>query len=954
MKTLKSAAMTQNIEDLVTDLRSTLITKRLRAIKDLGKLKTKEAVEPLAFTLSDRSKEVRCAAVEALSLINPDNLAEIIVSLSQDKSADVRLRVAHALSASDEALAIETLMKLVRDPKDEVANMAAKSLAKRPASSLALLIRLFAADSWKLRARAGMAVSRMGKSASEALKIASDDPDSNIRFWSVTSLGHLRDKGNAKLLLSKLHDSDPGVRIAALRALRELGDPNIASQLFEALSQPSEQVRDLIYEILKDFGTHSIPYLMDSLSGEYWVGRSLAAQALTDMGSEAVEPLVKALESQDKERRYWAIKVLGKMREKTAYTAVKRFLTDDDPEIRMAALESMGYYLDSESIPYIIDRFTDSAWVVRKHAANAVVAFGSKAVPFLIRTLKSEAEDARYWALRALGELKPIGIYPQLVKLFKDPSWTIRKTTSDLFSNYGEDALMELTSLASDNDDHETRYWVLRSLGQIKSKMSLPLLFRSLDDDSEAIRDASQKALANYGDEVVDDLFALFKSEKRRLLESVCNTFKRMDPEIIVPKLCRALGKYDEQVSFWVRRTLCGFKKESHEEILGLLNSKSDEIRRQAAICLGQFAYEDDSAAIVELMKDESWPVRIAAAEALGQLGDTDAVPVLAEALEDEDEDLAMAAMISLGKIGDERAVPGLISTLQHESWALKFQAIRILGEMRVSRAFIDLIKLLDEDTLDLKPHIIHALSRIPHSKCYDELKKRFIQEHDSEARLAYIEAFAEIGNKDIVPEIIRLSRPDNTAWEERRSAIRALGTMRIVEAKPVLIDALKEKDPTLSREALSSLEQILPKDEFELTEKTIAEAKKRQEAFTNAFNTGMKKMRGGAMAEAEKYLKEAAKINSKAPFVYSALGNLYYKTGKLIDSTKAYLMAVRLSPDDITLKLNLGMVYYRRRAYKEAIQMFEKVKESAGEKTQQGIYAYNMINKIKTEVRAS
>jgi HEAT repeat protein len=102
--------------------------------------------------------------------------------------------------------------------------------------------------------------------------------------------------------------------------------------LFEALSQPSDRVRDLVYEILKDFGTHSIPYLMDSLSNEFWMGRSLAAQALTDMGADAVAPLVSALESQDKERRYWAIKILGKMREKTAYAAIKKFLSDPDPK----------------------------------------------------------------------------------------------------------------------------------------------------------------------------------------------------------------------------------------------------------------------------------------------------------------------------------------------------------------------------------------------------------------------------------------------------------------------------------------------------------------------------------------------------------------------------------------------------------------------------------------------
>jgi HEAT repeat protein len=224
-------------------------------------------------------------------------------------------------------------MTLIRDSKDAVANMAARSLAKNPKSSLALLIRLFGDKEWKLRSRAAMAIKRMGLGAVEALKSALEDNDANVRFWAAICLGNLRDRNHSKILLEKLQDRDIGVRIAALRALREIGDPHVASKLFEALSQPSEQIRDLIYDILKDFGTHSIPYLMESLSSEYWMGRALAAQALTEMGSEAVFPLVSALESQDKERKYWAIRILGKMREKSAYSEIRKFLSDPDAAI---------------------------------------------------------------------------------------------------------------------------------------------------------------------------------------------------------------------------------------------------------------------------------------------------------------------------------------------------------------------------------------------------------------------------------------------------------------------------------------------------------------------------------------------------------------------------------------------------------------------------------------------
>lgn len=941
----------REVEDLVTDLRSTLITKRLKAVKDLGRLKTPLAVEPLAQVCSDRSREVRCAVVEALTLINPPNLTQLLLPLSHDKSADVRLRVAHSFGQSNDDDAIRSLMTLIRDSKDAVANMAARSLSRNPKSSLALLIRLFSDKEWKQRSRAAMAIKRMGTGAGEALKSALEDNDANVRFWAAICLGNLRDRSHSKILLEKLQDRDIGVRIAALRALREIGDPHVASKLFEALSQPSEQIRDLIYDILKDFGTHSIPYLMESLSSEYWMGRALAAQALTEMGSEAVFPLVSALESQDKERKYWAIRILGKMREKSAYGEIRKFLSDPDAEIRMAALEAVSSYLNPDAIPMIIERFLDPAWVVRKHACKAMVKFGGKAVPQLLSALNSIEEDVRYWALRSIGEIKPAGIYQHLIRLFKDKSWTIRKTTSDVLGTYGEEALMELTALAADSSDHEIRYWVLRSLGKIGSSISLPLLFRALEDESEAIRDAAQKALANYGSEVVDDLFALLKSDKRKLLESVCSTFQRMDKDLILPRLCRNLGKFDEHVSYWIRRTLTGFKSEARIQIVQQLSSKAEEVRRQAILCLGQIGTGDDSQLILPLLKDEFWPARIAAAETLGILADPAAVSPLLEALEDDDEDLAMSAITALGRIGDENAVPGLISTLQRESWTLKFQAIKILGELRASRAFVDLLKLLDEDTLDLKIHIIKALARINHPRCYEELKKRFEKEKELEPRLAYIEALAELGNPEIIPELVQLSRPQNI-WEERRLAIKGLGIIKAVQAKAAVIEALKDKDPVISREAMVALECILPPEEFKKTEKAFTLARKRQEEFQKAFNEGMKQMRLGALRDAEKLLKEAIKINPRAAYVYSALGNLYYKNGKLIDATKAYVMATNINPEDITLKLNLGMVYYRRRAYKEAAQVFDKVARTAGPKSQQGSYAAKMLNKIQVEMR--
>ncbi|NLI77588.1 MAG: tetratricopeptide repeat protein [Candidatus Riflebacteria bacterium] len=948
--TMKGECSVQReLEDLVTDLKSTLITKRLKAVKSLGRLKTPLAVDPLRDVLNDRSKEVRCAAVEAIATIAPPNAAEILVPLARDRSADVRLRVAYALAGTSHEEAVRCLFELIRDAKDAVAVMAAKSLARCSKAGLAQLIRQFGDKSWKVRSRSALAITRMGRAAEAAVQAAVEDPDANVRFWACLCLGHLRDRAHTKTLLDKLTDRDTGVRIAALRALREIGDPHIVSRLFEALSQPSEQVRDLIYDILKDFGTYSIPYLMDSLSSEYWMGRSLAARALAEMGTEAVAPLAEALEGQNKERKYWAIKILGQMREETAFPEIRTFLSDADSEIRMAAVQALGSFQNPDGIPLLIERFIDPSWVVRREACKSIIRYGPAAYSPLLSALGSLEEDVRYWALRAIGELKPPGAFHELLKLLRDRSWNVRKTTAEILATFGEDALIELTNLATESDA-EVRFWVLQSLGRIGSKISLPLLFKALEDPSEAIRTAAQKALANYGPVILDDLFTLFKSENRRLLESVVQTFRNMGSETVLPRLCQNLGKYDDHVNYWIRRALEAFGPTARKAVVALLESKNHEIRRQALLAMGRIGQPGDVEIVIPHLKDEHWPARIAAAETLGVLGDAAAVEPLMDALDDDDEDLALAATRSLGALGDHRAVPALLSAMGREYWTLKLTVVGILGRMRVQRAVPDLLRLLDEETIDLKVPVIKALGEIGHPDSYRPLRDRFDKETDPETRSVYIRAFADLGNPAIIPVLIDLLKPTHP-WEERRAAIKALGLLHAGEAKAPLLTALRDGDLLISREALAALKVILPPADFRKLEEAHATARKREESFQRSFQEGMRQMKLGQLGEAEKALKAAARINPKAAYVYSALGNIYYKSGKLIDATKAYVMATTVEPRDVTLKINLGMVYYRRRAYREAAETFATVARMVDPRSQQGLYAAKMLEKIKLEV---
>ncbi|MBF0545180.1 MAG: HEAT repeat domain-containing protein [Candidatus Riflebacteria bacterium] len=938
----------QDFEDLVTDLHSTLISKRLKAVKGLGKLKADLVTEQLRKMLNDRSKEVRCATVEALGNCSPSNLPEILFPLSTDRSADVRLRVAHSLGNLETPESIKILIELLHDTKDDVADMAARSLAKFPGTGISHLIKSFGDRYWKVRRRACIALGRIGAKAAEYLRSALREPDSNVRFWAAVSLGKLKERTYIEDLLQHLNDENIGVRIACLKALREIGDPSVVNKLFEALSESSDQVRDVIFDILKDFGSHSIPFLIDSLSNEFWMGRSLAGRALAEMGSESIAPLLRALEGQDKERRFWAIKIMGQLRETSALPEIKKALLDPESEIRLAAAQAIGDFRLGELVPVLIERFLDPSWEVRREAHQGIVKCGEEAVSHLIKSLESIDEDVRYWTLRTLGELRPQKAFKPIVKLLKDRSWSIRRTASQILAKFGDEALLELTNLATEGDS-EIRYWVLQTLGTIGSTISLPLLFKALEDSSTAIRAAAQKAIGNYGIGIFEDLITLLKSENRRRLESVVAAIHNLPADQVIPKLCQSLGKYDDHVNYWLRRAIAGFPLDARKPVKLLLESKANEVRRQALLVLskiGQFADAED---ILLHLKDEYWPARAAAAEALGMLGNSIAIDDLMIALEDEDEDLALSAAKSLGSIGDPKSVPALLTALSRESWTMKYQVIEILGRMKVKRAVSELIRILDEDTLDLKIPIIKTLGEIGHPESFKQLKERFLKEKESGAKMAYIDSLAKIGNPAILPDFLEMIKPDKS-WEERRIAIKALGILKSPDSKGPLIDLLRETDVLVKREALNSLKLLLKPEEYASLEEKLSAGRRRQEMFTRYFQGGLNQMKLGAMADAEKSFLAALKIHPKSAGVYSALGNMYYKTGKLIEATKAYHMASTFEPRDPVLKINLGMVFYRRRAYREALAVFEALLKICDPKSQQSIYASKMVERIQLE----
>jgi len=166
----------------------------------------------------------------------------------------------------------------------------------------------------------------------------------------LTSLGKISDVVAILALLEALKSEDFEVVRYAKEALDSLGTPASVPNLIECLGSENEEVRLRVAKALGRLKARSsIPGLIKVLSNEKWSVRRSAVEALGEMGDPvAVSPLSDAYKS------------------------------EKDWDIRWRIAEALGKIGHPGAIPVLREALSDSDWVVREKAREALVKLESK------------------------------------------------------------------------------------------------------------------------------------------------------------------------------------------------------------------------------------------------------------------------------------------------------------------------------------------------------------------------------------------------------------------------------------------------------------------------------------------------------------------------------------------------------------------------------------------------
>jgi len=453
--------------------------------------------------------------------------------------------------------------------------------------------------------------------------------------------------------------------------------------------------------------------------------RSTVEAAATLTPPAGVELLRRALADPESTVSLVAIRALGQRRDEPSKSTLVNILqTATSPDVRVAALQSLSLFADSDgSLKAVVaTRLDDPAAAVRREAIAAWFSLGG-----------DPATDA------------------VLAKLGTDPDATVRQTIAySLGRNKPsddddlEDVVEALRPAATRENPPIVREAAIWSLGELGTAADRPLLgiINNPKDDPRIIAAAAE---------------ALGKQKSRRAVKPLIELMRSPDVEIHT-SAAEALGSIGDSstrvISALFEATRNGepFLRAASEQALASLSPSRDDLR--------------------PLLKDPSPFVRTEAALKIGAARDANDVKDLSKLLSDPDPTVRDSVLKTLSQYNDDRSKEQVRDLLSADDPYRREAAAQLIGVWK----WTDGTAALTESAGDADPRVraqaVKSLGRIA-NPATESFVLTASGDRDPHVRLAAAEAMTSFSSPEVVTRLRAMSDDPNP--EVRQAAIDAL-----------------------------------------------------------------------------------------------------------------------------------------------------------------------------------
>lgn len=369
-------------EDVVRNLRNPDPKVRMSALQLLHDAKYPEAIIPIAALIKDPINEIQMEAIDAelsfflADVVTTKSRVAFVVEVRSEGRAAKAFQLG-PMATLPKAVPQELVRALLEAVDDEMQTVRLEALytlgviGREPLTGDegALLVKALDHYDPTVRAAAARVVGRLGaEKAGDALVIAMNDSNAQVRFAAMRALGETREVGavkalteqfqfhgkgegawsaldalariadpsSAELFKSQLANKDPNLRRASAEGLGRVGDRSeIETLVTMASNDESEMVRAASAFALQKFGENYLSRLVDFMDSDKMAPQVQAY--LFELGTPAAAGLVPRLLEPDEGIRRHVAEVLGGIGDQSTVAGLTPLLKDRDKSVQKAA-----------------------------------------------------------------------------------------------------------------------------------------------------------------------------------------------------------------------------------------------------------------------------------------------------------------------------------------------------------------------------------------------------------------------------------------------------------------------------------------------------------------------------------------------------------------------------------------------------------------------------------------
>jgi len=210
--------------------------------------------------------------------------------------------------------------------------------------------------------------------------------------------------------------------------------------------------------------------------------------------------LLELMEHQQPGTRAAAALLIGEIQYAKALEPLCRMLeTDEDEDVRDAALRGLAHLEDPSSVDAVIGALEEKDPIMREIAAELLGELGDKrAVKPLAKLLRDKVGDVRIDAAQALAELPDPSVTAQLIRALGDDEHMVVSAAELALTRIGEPALPKLiAAYKRSRPSSHKRYLLLVLIGEHWDKRAVMTLISALGDRDRDVADLAFRILRN-------------------------------------------------------------------------------------------------------------------------------------------------------------------------------------------------------------------------------------------------------------------------------------------------------------------------------------------------------------------------------------------------------------------------------------------------------------------------